>query len=108
LRAEAERAEPAAPEAADEEPAEVGFDEEHDELAAVTSEAEGEELEGAEAAVGENQLDKNSHRAIPSWEEALGFIISHNMEARARHPKAGGPRGRGRGHSRGGHERRGS
>ncbi|HQU43127.1 MAG TPA: hypothetical protein PK867_09950 [Pirellulales bacterium] len=39
-----------------------------------------------------------SHRAIPSWEEAIGMIVSGNMEARAKNPHAGGPpRGRGRG-----------
>jgi hypothetical protein len=40
--------------------------------------------------------DKNSHRAIPSWEEAIGVIIATNMEARARSPHERPPRGRGR------------
>ncbi|HET6880062.1 MAG TPA: hypothetical protein VFI31_07895 [Pirellulales bacterium] len=39
-----------------------------------------------------------SHRAIPSWEEAIGVIVSGNMESRAKHPQSGGGgRGRGRG-----------
>lgn len=38
-----------------------------------------------------------SHRAIPSWDEAIGVIVSANMEARAKNPHAGGQRGRGRG-----------
>ena len=46
---------------------------------------------------GEASLDKNSHRAIPAWEDAIGVIISVNMESRAKNPKAGAPRGRGRG-----------
>ncbi len=46
--------------------------------------------------------DKNSHRAIPPWEEAIGYIVSVNMEARAKNPKSGAPRGRGRGRGRGG------
>jgi hypothetical protein len=45
----------------------------------------------------ESQVDKNSHRAIPAWEEAIGYIVSVNMEARAKNPKSGPPRGRGRG-----------
>ncbi len=50
---------------------------------------------------GESSLDKNSHRAIPAWEEAIGYIVSINMESRAKNPKAGSPRGRGRGRGRG-------
>lgn len=42
-------------------------------------------------------VDKNSHRAIPAWEEAIGYIVSVNMESRAKNPKASAPRGRGRG-----------
>lgn len=41
------------------------------------------------------------YRGIPTWEETVGYIIQQNMEARARSPHAGGPRGRGnkgRGH----------
>jgi hypothetical protein len=53
-------------------------------------------------------LDKNSHRAIPSWEEALGYMISANMESRSKNPRpSGGSRGRGRG-GRGGQGRRSS
>jgi len=45
--------------------------------------------------------DKNSHRAIPAWEEAIGYIVAVNMETRAKNPKGGQPRGRGRGRSSG-------
>jgi hypothetical protein len=45
--------------------------------------------------------DKNSHRAIPAWDEAIGYIISVNMDSRAKNPKASQPRG-GRGRGRGG------
>lgn len=46
---------------------------------------------------------RTSHKAIPSWDEAVGIVVSANMEARARNPNAhsGAPRrgrgGRGRG-----------
>jgi hypothetical protein len=46
----------------------------------------------------DDHLDKNSHRAIPSWEDAIGMIVAVNMEARAKSPRSSGPpRGRGRG-----------
>lgn len=45
----------------------------------------------------DSAIDKNSHRAIPAWEEAIGYIVSVNMESRAKNPKASVPRGRGRG-----------
>lgn len=46
----------------------------------------------------DEHLDKNSHRAIPSWEDAIGMIVAVNMEARAKSPRSSGPpRGRGRG-----------
>jgi hypothetical protein len=76
-------------------PAEEGMLEEPEELATVGGEA-GEEIVDEEEA-GDSQLDKNSHRAIPAWEEAIGYIISVNMEGRAKNPKSGAPRGRGRG-----------
>ena len=44
---------------------------------------------------GDGPIDKNSHRAIPAWEEAIGYIVSVNMESRAKNPKAGAPRGAG-------------
>ena len=44
---------------------------------------------------------KASHRNIPSWEEAIGIVISANQEARAKSPAGkpsrGGRGGRGRG-----------
>jgi ribonuclease E len=36
------------------------------------------------------------HRGIPSWDDAIGFIVGANMEARAKNPTPGrGGRGRG-------------
>jgi ribonuclease E len=35
------------------------------------------------------------HRGIPSWDDAIGFIVGANMEARSKNPTPG--RGRGRG-----------
>jgi hypothetical protein len=68
---------------------------EPDELAMLSSgEVSADEDEGID-----NQVDKNSHRAIPPWEEAIGYIVSVNMETRAKNPKSGPPRGRGRGRS---------
>jgi ribonuclease E len=54
-----------------------------------------------------NGSDKNSHRAIPSWEEAIGVMIATNMEARAKSPQDRPQRGRprrGRGQGRGGRQ----
>lgn len=50
----------------------------------------------------EDRTDKDGHRAIPSWQEAVGHMVDRNMEARARKPDSGssrsrGGRGRGRG-----------
>ncbi len=54
--------------------------------------------------------DKNSHRAIPTWEEAIGYIVTVNMDSRTKNPgRSGSPRGgrgrRGRNGSRGGGNR---
>ena len=75
---------------------------------AVGDDALGDDDEAADA-VG----DKNSHRAIPAWDEAIGYIVAVNMETRAKNPKASQPRGRGgrgrssgRGAPRGGNGRR--
>jgi hypothetical protein len=69
-------------------------DDEHDdeELAGVAGDSDMLEDDG-----GDSPVDKNSHRAIPAWEEAIGYIVSVNMESRAKNPKSGPPRGRGRG-----------
>ncbi len=78
-----------------------------DDLATVTAGGDAEDAEdGSES--GGAQGEKNSHRAIPSWEEALGYMIATNMEGRGKNPRAGGQRGRGRGGSRGGQGRRSS
>jgi|GEM_PF-6893118 len=38
---------------------------------------------------------KNSHRGIPDWQEAVGMIISGNMDARKKHTSNGTSRSRG-------------
>jgi hypothetical protein len=52
-----------------------------------------------EEADGEDEDDESAplkgHRGIPSWDEAIGFIVGANLEARAKNPTPG--RGRGRG-----------
>jgi hypothetical protein len=79
-------------------PAAGDFDEDEPSL-----EIDGDE----EEIIAEGSSDKNSHRAIPSWEEAIGYIVAVNMECRAKNPRAPqsrGGRGRGRagrGNSRG-------
>jgi len=61
-------------------------DEEAD-LASVAAEdvdaAEGQEGKTGEPAAAS---DKASHRAIPSWGEAINYIVSANLEARAKNP----------------------
>lgn len=49
----------------------------------------------------EDRTDKDGHRAIPSWGEAVAYIVERNMEARARKPDSGSSRSRGRGRGRG-------
>lgn len=49
---------------------------------------------------------KGSHRSIPSWEEAVGIIITGNMEARAKRPSGSSSRSRG-GRNRGGRDKSG-
>ena len=44
----------------------------------------------------EPRAARGHQRDIPAWEEAIGVIVSANMEARAKNPKAGQQRGRGR------------
>ncbi len=83
----------------DEEPLADELAEDDDELAEVAAFGDEPGDEGAE------NNDKNSHRAIPSWDEAIGYIIAVNMETRAKNPKATHPRGRGRGRGRGGNGR---
>jgi hypothetical protein len=47
------------------------------------------------------------HRAVPSWEEAVGIMVSANLESRAKSPESRGHQ-RGRGRGRGGRGRRDS
>ena len=75
---------------------------ERDEPASLESDHRGE-LDGLDDSDDDGDVDHHSHRGIPSWDDAIGFIIDANMEGRARSPKSGGPRGRrgGRGRSSG-------
>jgi ribonuclease E len=111
------RARSAEPKAAGDAEAEPGFedepfgvDDEPSELAAVASESDAGEFVDSESDAGEDEgadspTDKNSHRAIPAWEEAIGYIVSVNMENRSKNPKSGPPRGRGRGRGNRGNSR---
>lgn len=65
-------------------------------MAAEAGESAELEVEEDEPAKGAG-LSKAGHRAIPTWEEAIGLIISANLEARARSPSPGFSRGRGKG-----------
>lgn len=66
--------------------------------AAKTKKPSGEKGEEDEAANG-SRSSKARHRAIPTWEEAVGIIIAANLEARAKSPTAGSSRGRSGGRS---------
>ena len=61
------------------------------------------ELDSLDDSDDDSDVDHHSHRGIPSWGDAIGFIIDANMEGRARSPKSGGAAGRrgGRGRSSG-------
>jgi ribonuclease E len=70
-----------------EKPAEIETEEDE------TAESETEEDEAEQGA----RFSKVGHRAIPTWEEAVGMIISTNLESRAKNPSTGFSRGRGKG-----------
>lgn len=59
------------------------------------------EVQADDDANGDGESDdaemRPSHRAIPSWQEAVGMIVAGNMESRAKNPHAGSQRPRGRG-----------
>jgi hypothetical protein len=61
--------------------------------------------DGDEVAVGEGASEGRSSlaRAIPSWDEAIGFIVDTNMQSRSqrRPPSRSGPRDNGGGRGRG-------
>jgi len=83
-------------EQSDREPVETGAADDKDEAAA---EAKRESVKDAEA--------KKGQRGIPSWSEAIGIIVSANLESRAKRPNGkSGSRSRG-GRSRGGREKPG-
>ena len=77
-----------------------------DEPASLESDRRGE-LDGLDDADDDVDGEHHSHRGIPSWDDAIGFIIDANMEGRARSPKSGGPRGRRGGRGRSSAPRRG-
>lgn len=54
----------------------------------------GPEPLSAEELGDDDDFDKEahiSHRAIPTWQEAVELVIARNMESRAKHPKSGPP-----------------
>lgn len=55
--------------------------------------AEDEEDEDSDAE--QSSDDSPSHRAIPSWQDAVGMIVSANIEARSRRPAGSSSRSRG-------------
>jgi len=69
-----------------------------------------EEEEDSPRDAKEDKEDKIGHRAIPTWEEAVGLIVTTNLEARAKRPNGGSSRGHPSGHGpregRGGREQR--
>jgi len=65
---------------------------------------DGESGDKADAAT-----SRTSHRKIPSWQEAIGVIVTSNIESRAKSSDGGGRRGKGRGgKGKGGKSRRGA
>jgi hypothetical protein len=60
------------------------------------AEQDDEQQERAESGKGAKR-----HRSIPTWEEAIGLIVSANLEARSKKPGGGGSRGRGKGRASG-------
>jgi hypothetical protein len=78
------------------------LDEEHEEDEGLhdTEHEDDEELHDAEHEGADESSGKLSHRAIPTWDQAIGLIIARNMEARAKNPNGGQRRG-GRGRQRG-------
>jgi hypothetical protein len=62
---------------------------------AATSAPADEEEQDEEDAKG-SKAGSTGHRAIPTWEEAVGMIVAANVEARARRPSRGPSHGRSR------------
>jgi ribonuclease E len=77
-----------------------------DEPASLESDRRGE-IDGLDDSDEDGDIDHHSHRGIPSWDDAIGFIIDANMESRSKSPKSGGPRGRRGGRGRSSAPRRG-
>lgn len=67
-------------------------------------ESDAEEENGAPSGTGETRGSSILQRSIPSWDEAIGFIVETNMQTRSqrRPPSRSGPRDNSRGRSRGG------
>ena len=53
----------------------------------------------------QGRAKKSKHRNIPTWEEAIGVVVSANIEAKAKSSNSGGSGRRGRGRGRGGSKR---
>ena len=45
--------------------------------------------------------EQSAHRQIPSWQDAIGTIVSNNIASRSRQSRSEGSKGRGRGRGRG-------
>jgi len=61
---------------------------------AIHDDADEDDDEGELDEAGVVRPNKNLHRECTPWAEAIGFIVDANMEARARSPGGGSPRGR--------------
>jgi ribonuclease E len=88
-----------------ESPAEEAEDDDADEPLSLNEDVLGEvgEEESGDELDADGESSKWAHRAIPTWEEAIGYVVGRNLESRAKNPNAGGPRNRGgQGRSRGG------
>jgi len=53
----------------------------------------GLEHDGVDGDEGDESSGRLSHRAIPTWDQAIGLMIARNMEARAKHPNGPSRRG---------------
>jgi hypothetical protein len=81
---------------------------EHDDLVAPVSDADYDEHDDRGHDEHEDDedddVDRSFHHGIPTWEEAVGYVVAVNMESRAKNP-GGGNRGRGGRSNRSGRDR---
>jgi Mg-chelatase subunit ChlI len=93
-------ARPVEPKSADEDEESDDADEESDDADEESDDADEESDDADEESLTEESL---VHRGIPTWQDAVGVIISANIEARGKRPSGPPSRPRG-GRGRGGHE----